>query len=285
MPVAILHKTMSSTRRPTAVVTGASSGIGAALCRYLLSNHWEVCMIARSKSKMEEIAKIYPSELPKIIVADLSINEQAKDICPEIISWCDNNLSLLVNNAGMGVKGLSTQNCEIDQFESQLRLNLTSIFILTKYLLPALKEGNRNRRHSNYDSSIINIGSVAGSQVHPIFTPYCVAKCALEHLTKLHCLEFASFGIRVNCIAPATVITNWMKASGSTDKEVEKYYKDSHALHPIGRCGTVKDLVDMIMFLADGSKTGWMTGQVITLDGGRNHISIMPSPDKKKSKL
>ena len=273
---------MSSVVRPTAVVTGASSGIGAALCRYLLSNNWEVCMLARSKSKMEQIASIYPPELSKIIVVDLSINDQVKNVCPEILSWCNNNLSLLVNNAGMGTKGLSTQNCEIDQFESQLRLNLTSVFILTKYLLPALKQGIKNKRHSNYDSSIINIGSVAGSQVYPNFTPYCVAKGALEHLTRLNCLEFAPFGIRVNCIAPATVITNWHKASGLSDKQVKQYYDNSHSLHPIGRSGNVKDLVDIIMFLADGSKTGWITGQVITLDGGRNHSSVMPAPNKSK---
>ena len=197
---------MSSIRRPTAVVTGASSGIGAALCRYLLSNNWEVCMIARSKSKMEEIARMYPSELSKIIVADLSINEQTKDVCPKIISWCNNNLSLLVNNAGMGVKGTSTQ---IVRSINWITINLTSVFILTKYLLPALKQGNKNRRHTNYDSSIINIGSVAASQVYPHLI-HIQLQNGLEHLTKLNCLEFAPFGIRVNCIS-ITVITIGIK--------------------------------------------------------------------------
>lgn len=274
-----------STKQPTAVVTGASSGIGAALCRYLLANNWKVCMVARSKDKMERIAAVFPRDSSHIVVADLSDNAQSESICSGIISWCDNNLSLLVNNAGAGVRGLSTANCGTDDFEAQMRLNLTSVFIVTKHLLPALKNGIANRRHTDFDSSIVNIGSVAGSQVYPQFTPYSVAKAGLDHLTRLHSLEFAPFGIRVNCIAPATVITNWHKASGLTDEEAQRYYANSHALHPIGRAGNVQDLVEMIMFMANGSKTGWMTGQIVTLDGGRNHRSVMPTPQNKTSKL
>lgn len=105
----------------------------------------------------------------------------------------------------------------------------------------------------------------------------------MDHMTKLNSLEFAPFGIRVNCIAPATVITNWHKNSGLTDKEAVDYYERSHAVHPIGRAGTVGDIVDMIMFMADGSKTGWMTGQVVTLDGGRSNCSVLPV--QKKSKM
>ena len=192
-------------------------------------------------------------------------------------------MDLLVNNAGAGKQGLTTENCEVEDLEWIMRLNLTSAFILTKYLLPALKNGIKNRRHSDYDSSIINIGSVAGTQVFPTFTPYCMAKSAMDHMTKLNSLEFAKFGIRVNCIAPATVITNWHKNSGMTDKEAVQYYERSHAVHPIGRAGTVKDIEHMIMFLANGSKSGWITGQVITMDGGRSNSSVLPV--QKKSKM
>merc|ERR1740123_1309847 len=136
---------MQATSRPTAVITGASSGIGAALCRHLLANNWEVCMVARSKDKMQAIASVYPSHLSKIIQADLSDNKQSKAICSDIISWCGNNLSLLVNNAGAGKQGLTTEKCEIEDLEYIMRLNLTSAFILTKYLLPALKNGIKNR--------------------------------------------------------------------------------------------------------------------------------------------
>lgn len=270
------------TSRPTAVVTGASSGIGAALCRHLLANDWEVCMVARSKDKMEAIASVYPSYLSKILVADLSDNKQTIAACKEILLWCNNNLSLLVNNAGAGKQGVSTENCGIEDFEWIMRLNLTSAFILTKYLLPALKYGFKNRRHTNYDSSVINIGSIAGSSAFPSFTPYCIAKSAMDHLTKLNSLEFAPHGIRVNCIAPATVITNWHKNSGMSDDEAVAYYERAHAAHPIGRAGTVKDIVDMIMFLANGSKTGWVTGQVITMDGGRSNTSVLPAQRKSK---
>jgi len=240
-------------------------------------------MVARSKDKMERIAAVFPRSLSHIVVADLSDNAQSESICTGIISWCDNNLSLLVNNAGMGTRGLSTEKCTTDEFEAQMRLNLTSCFILSKNLLPALKNGIENRRHSDFDSAIVNIGSVAGSQVYPQFTPYSVAKAGLDHLTRLQSLEFAPFGIRVNCIAPATVITNWHQASGLTAEEAQRYYANSHALHPIGRAGNVKDLVEMIMFMANGSKTGWMTGQIVTLDGGRNHRSAMPTPQNKTS--
>jgi len=238
-------------------------------------------MVARSKDKMDDIAAKYPSELSKVVVADLSENEQSKSICPEIVSWCDNNLSLLVNNAGAGTQGLTTEKCEIEQFEWTLRLNLTSTFIMTKYLHSALRNGVSDKRHSDYSGCIVNIGSISGIQSYPSFTPYGIAKCGVHHLTKLNCLEFASSGIRVNCIAPSAVTTNWHKtAMNLSDEETEQYYANSGAVHPIGRAGNVQDIVEMVMFMANGSKSGWMTGQVVTLDGGRGCSTTMAMPSK-----
>ena len=147
-----------------AVITGASSGIGKELVLHLLSSGgWEVCMVSRSTEKMQEIASQYPSEASHIITADLSDNAQSEQACADILTWADGNLSLLVNNAGAGIKGSTLANSSIEQFESQIRLNLTAVFIFTKLLSPLLAATASRAQASDlkYSGSIVNIGSIA----------------------------------------------------------------------------------------------------------------------------
>jgi len=252
-----------------AVVTGASSGIGAALAVRLLSSGWSVAMVARSVDKMQALATVFPSEKVKIIGADLSVPSQCEEICKEIRKWCDDKLDLLVNNAGAGIFDQYLDTTDIEAWNACINLNLTSCFLLTKHLKPALVNAAPS-------SSVVNIGSIGGFRAFPKLTPYCVAKAGVAHLTRCNAMELAPQKVRVNCVQPATVVTNFHERALGKE-HVKKYYEDSQALHPIGRAGNVNDVVQMILFLADVEKAGWITGQCITLDGGRTLVTSIPS--------
>eukprot|EP01084_Bolivina_argentea_P151178 263895_1 len=141
----------------TAVITGASTGIGKAICGRLLSTgKWRICMIARSKRKMQDILtknKQFANESAhKIICIDLSSQSDTIDICSKIDTWCNHKLDLLINNAGNVGYGY-VKSVSLKQWNYTFNVHVTSSFILTQKLFQSLK---------NAQGNIINIGSIYG---------------------------------------------------------------------------------------------------------------------------
>lgn len=262
-----------------ALVTGASSGIGAKLVAHLLATDWNVILVARSVDKMQEIVRNYPQSSSCILKCDVTDSNQVKQACSKAIKYCNNKLQLLVNNAGAVLSLKDTiDKCTEQDWDNTMNLNLRSAFLFTKYLKNSLMS-------SGDKASIINIGSIAGVTASPRFLPYRIAKAGLRHLTRCNALELAPYGIRCNCIDLAVVKTNAHKNAGFSAAQVDWLYKYGGSLHPIGKIGYPQDVVNMIMFLADVRLSGWITGQCIMMDGGRSLISAIPSQDKLKSKL
>mmetsp|Transcript_48615 Transcript_48615/g.114797 ORF Transcript_48615/g.114797 Transcript_48615/m.114797 type:complete len:139 (+) Transcript_48615:85-501(+) len=119
---------------------------------------------------------------------------------------------------------------------------------------------------------VINVGSFSAVRPMHAVTAYSMSKAGLEALTKCAALELAPRGIRVNAIHPATVATNIHKRAGMSEAAVEKYIEDNKAVHPLGRAGTPEDCAELIVFLASEGAS-WMTGECITLDGGRSLLA------------
>eukprot|EP01084_Bolivina_argentea_P055153 101123_1 len=149
---------------PTAVITGASSGIGEATVRKLISLNWNVIMISRTMKNMERVAKSCISndrerkERISMISFDLTEPELVDSkLLPMIREYTNNGaIDLLVNNAGGGITPSDVKNCSLKNWNLVLNLNLTSPFLLIKCLRNDLIK-------SKYPSSIINIGSVSGN--------------------------------------------------------------------------------------------------------------------------
>ena len=262
---------------PYALVTGASSGIGADLVQRLLNEKWKVILVARSVDKMQEICKNFDKSSYLIIKCDVTDSSQIKKACEKTNEYCNNKLDLLVNNAGAAhAFDFTIDNCTVDEWDWTMNVNLRQVFLFTKYLKSSLINCGKN-------ASIVNIGSIAGSRPFPNLTAYCVAKAGMNHLTRCNALELSSYGVRCNCIQPATVKTGWHAAAGIKSDKLETYYKNGDSLHPIGRIGYPKDIVNMTMFLANVEQSGWITGECIMMDGGRCLVS--PLPSRKKSKL
>eukprot|EP01084_Bolivina_argentea_P015916 29815_1 len=270
---------MNSNNSPTAVVTGASSGIGAGIANKLLSLGWNVCLIARRKNKLNEIANKYDPSLSLILPCDLNNESMTIAACTNITNWCDKNktgLNLLVNNAGFTKFNQELDNPEqniseaMNVWTEHYNVLLKAPLILTKCLVHLLRKASQNPiKYNNgiYDGSIININSIGANEViAPSIAPYCTFKAALGMLTKLTAKEFsAKYRIRCNAIKFGAVKTEIVATGG---EDVDEWTKTWTAMNPINRIGTINDSNEIMLFLADKSKSGYITGVNLNVDGG-----------------
>jgi NAD(P)-dependent dehydrogenase (short-subunit alcohol dehydrogenase family) len=124
---------------------------------------------------------------------------------------------------------------------------------------------------------VINFSSILASRPIAGLGPYSAAKAAVEMITKTTALELAPKGVRVLCISPATIQTSFHTSAGMSAEAAASYYESSKLTHPIGRIGQPHDVAELVAFLADGRRAGFMTGSIIDLDGGRMLTSATAS--------
>lgn len=242
-----------------AIITGASSGIGAAIARRFAAAGATVVIVGRNRqalSKLEEEIKELGARQQKI-VADLSDETAAAKIVQETIDRFG-HLDILVNAAGVIATG-NIENTSLASWDSMMNLNLRSIFQLMQLSVPYLKERKGN---------IVNISSVAGTRSFPNVLAYCVSKAALDQLTRCAALELAESGVRVNAINPGVVVTEIHRRGGMDEDAYQAFLERSKSTHPMGRVGRPEEIAELALFIAS-DLAGWITGATHAIDGGR----------------
>jgi NAD(P)-dependent dehydrogenase (short-subunit alcohol dehydrogenase family) len=136
--------------------------------------------------------------------------------------------------------------------------NILGPTLLSRAALPSLKATQ---------GSIVNISSTFGHKASPMISHYAASKAALEHLTRCWALELAPFGIRVNAVAPGPTETDILERSGMSADAVDQIKKEEALRIPLGRRGDPEEVASWIVKLAE-PEASWMTGQVISVDGG-----------------
>jgi 3-oxoacyl-[acyl-carrier protein] reductase len=229
----------------SALVTGGSRGIGAAIARELAGAGANVVVGFRSgKDEAEAIA----SEIGgRAVQADVSNGDDAKRLVEEA-----GDVDVLVNNAGITRDGVLARMTD-DDWRSVLETNLSSVF----YTCRAVSRGMMKRRAG----SIINLSSIVGLHGNWGQTNYAASKGAIIAFTKALAQELGSRGIRANVVAPGYI------TSRLTDAIPEEAQQQMLGLTPLGRFGDPKDVARAVRFLASDD-AGFITGEVMVVGGG-----------------
>ena len=229
----------------TALITGSSRGIGAAIARTLHRDGWRVVINYRdSQSSAESLAE----ELSAVAVkADVSNFDEVSAMFESV-----GEMDLLVNNAATHHYGLFG-DMEPAEWSRLLDVNLTGVYNCLKFAIPSMV-----RRKSG---CIINVSSVWGIHGASCETAYSATKAAIIGLTRSLAKELGPSDIRVNCVAPGVILTDML--GDFTPDELLSLCDRT----PLGRLGFPDDVADAVAFLASDSAR-YITGQVLGVDGG-----------------
>ncbi|MGV3490074.1 MAG: SDR family NAD(P)-dependent oxidoreductase [Devosia sp.] len=241
-----------------ALITGSSTGIGAAVARELARLG---VAVAVHGNKNVDAAEAVATEITSaggkavVVLGDVSRSGEADRIVGEAVAALG-GLDILINNAGAILDRVTNAAFDEATYERVYNLNVRSVLAVTKAAYPHLKAAG--------GGAVINTGSVAGrfggfggSAV------YASAKAAVHSITRNAAREFAPDNIRVNVVAPGFIITPF---HDSTPQAV----KDTAAAQiPMKRLGTAEDCVGAYVFLASPSMSGYITGQIIDVNGGQ----------------
>lgn len=248
----------------TAIVTGASRGIGLAIAEALLADGANVVLTSRHQEAADTAASALGSERAVGYGAHAT-DEEAAAACVAFAVQSFGSLDILVNNAGTNPAFGPIVDQDKGRFMKTLDVNLWA---------PALWTGLAWRAWmSEHGGTVINTASVGGIAVGPNLGVYHASKAALIHLTKQLALELAP-KVRVNAVAPGVVRTRLAEA-------LWKEHEDAvSAVTPLGRIGEPSDVASAVAFLAS-DRASWITGETIVMDGGQLLASSMADGTKE----
>ena len=237
-----------------AVVTGASSGMGAATARALASAGAQVNLIDIDKKGAEETAQKTGSE---ICIGDVS-NSEFCDLTIDSIVQKQGQVDILVNVAGIILRADALETND-DNWKRIMAVNVDGVFFMCRSAI----------RHmvNKKSGSIVNFGSIWGDVASSGVTAYCVTKGAVHQLTRALALEHAEDGIRVNAVAPGEVNTPMIKAGRDKPPTGDELQELANATIPIKRLAEPEEIAEVVLFLAS-EKSSYMTGSIVPVDAG-----------------
>jgi NAD(P)-dependent dehydrogenase (short-subunit alcohol dehydrogenase family) len=233
-----------------AIVTGASSGIGAAIAQAMSEAGARVVLTGRDEARLRSAADRCRGE-SVTVAADLVDDDTPRRIVDGTIG-AFGRVDTLVHSAGI-FWPRPLEEAPLEDFDLQWRVNVRAPYALTKAALP----------HLERDSSVTFVSSIAGQVAFPNSAAYCATKGAIEQLTKALAVELSPRGIRVNAIAPGNIRTP-MNEELLKDPDWERMYLEGT---PYGRIGVVEDVAPLAVFLASDAAR-YVHGESILVDGG-----------------
>jgi len=245
------------TDRKKVIVTGASSGIGSATAVRFANEGWDVCITARREERLRELAAKFPQGAHLVCQGDYSNPETVQSIHAAIgEKW--GRVDCLANVAGIYFPGDAIET-PVDEWRKPFDIMINGAVYMTRMVVPWMTKGGR----------IIHVTSIHHDRAERGSSAYAMAKAAINQYVRNLALELAQKDILVNALAPGFINTEMSVVNGVNELEGEwfkKNYVEGHHL-PLKRPGLPEEVSGVIYFLA-GPDSSYLTGQVITVDGG-----------------
>jgi NAD(P)-dependent dehydrogenase (short-subunit alcohol dehydrogenase family) len=236
----------------TALVTGAGSGIGAAIAERFVTAGYRVALFdINGKAAEETSARIGGPGKSIAIGGDVSNEDDVRQAVRRTVEELG-SLDVLVNNAGIEIYGTVVE-LTMEQWDRQMAVNLKGAFLFSKYAIPQMKHGG----------AIVHISSAHAHVSWPRCPAYDATKAGLIGLTRAMALDHGRQGIRVNAICPGYIVTPLLRKGidcGEVDEAAVLKF------HPLGRLGTPMDIAEAALFLAS-SAAAFISGTVLNVDG------------------
>ena len=240
-----------------ALVTGASRGIGRVIAAHLASQGAVVTVHGRDVDALANVCGEIEERggVCRLLQADLTIPDQAARLVQEAEEGLGGIDVLVANAGGSPSRPQPVEDMSDTDFLAAVELNLLATFRLVRAVLPGMKTRGRG--------SIVTLSSAAARRPtaqSPI--AYAAAKAGVETLTKGVALQAGPYGVRANCVAPGTIITE--RTEQQIPREVQERMTGEH---PVRRLGTPLDVAEAVLYLA-GDRSTWVTGVVLDVAGG-----------------
>ncbi len=241
---------MAQSKRPAALVTGAAHGIGRAVAQHLLATGWDVGALDLPRTGL---ARTYGRARRALAIEGDVADEKIAPAAVEAMLDSFGRLDGIVSNAGIMIRKPVGRR-ELTDWYRVIDTNLTAAFLFAR-------AGERALRRSK--GSIVTIASTRAQMSEKDTEAYAASKGGLVALT--HALSI-SFGpdVRVNCVSPGWIAT----------KDYGKLRRKDHAQHPAGRVGKPQDIAEIVAFLLDRERSGFVTGANFVVDGGMTRKMI-----------
>lgn len=241
------------------LITGASSGIGAATAIYFSKQSAKLSLVARNEINLKRIA-LYCNKSkgvqPLTITADVTNDADIERIINETMEHYG-RIDVLINNAGIiQIGGIKNSNMEM--YDEVMSTNLRAVYHITMKAVPHLIQSK---------GCIINISSTTSLKTNALTLAYNLSKAALDQFTKCTALELAGDGVRVNSVNPGYVRTNLLKNTGISENQLDLITKNIVSNIPLNKIVESEDVAALIAFLAS-DKAKSITGSCHYIDGG-----------------
>jgi len=256
----------------TAIITGAANGIGLAIARQFADRGANVmCADMDEKKLAEEWGEASEADNVSYFAGDLRQKLTIANLLSATIDAYD-QVDVLVN-ASRQMMPTDALEVDDDSVRNLLEQNLMTALLLTQHVARRMIKQGETQEEGQV-GSIINLSSIAARHTRPELMGYSIASAALEQMTRSMALVLTPHRIRVNAVAFGSVMSASLQSSMVDHGEWREDIK-SHT--PLGRIAAPTELADAVQFLAADS-AGFMTGQVVTLDGGRSLLDAVSAP-------
>ena len=248
-------------RARVALITGAASGIGAATAVRLIASGWKVALLDRDERALEAAQGSHAGS-PHVFAAPVDVtDETAVQKAVDQAAAALGGLDGVVNSAGIAVD-IPALDTPVDLFRKILDVNVVGTFIVARAAARIMKERG--------GGAIVNLSSVAGVRGSKGRSAYGSSKGAVIVLTQVLATDLARYGIRVNAVAPGPVDTPMVKTMHTAE---DRALWTRHI--PMRRYAEPGEIASVIEFLLDGTRSGFITGEVVAVDGGFRGAGII----------